>query len=244
MRKRVNVARTRRSAPATDAWAPSAERDTAVLVARHHASPASTRRPGARRSPPRQTHRRHVHRDGGMAEGPVETEQFNFDALDFRPITARSEAGHSSHPVVKVLPRHLPVQIRALLGRATAGPSLSIGRVPNELTPPHTPVFHQWGLALDKELTMPTCAEPRRLRPRWFGPQGHPGSPPLLPVHQSRPRSRSWFANWRGPRLAEWGGCRVVNPMCARLHRPGLPVRVRRGWADTADRNIPDSVTW
>ena len=80
----------------------------------------------------------------------METEQFNFDALNFPPdhparsesdtfhIAPRAPGRPAAHP-------HLPVQVRTLLDRELPVYIVSIGRTfrTDELDSTHTPVFHQ-----------------------------------------------------------------------------------------------------
>ncbi|OPX09739.1 phenylalanine--tRNA ligase subunit alpha, partial [Mycobacterium sp. AT1] len=155
--RRVNVARTEAQA-AFDVRIEvlRAERDAAALVAeRIDVTLPSTREPIGARHPITilTDHVADVFVAMGweLAEGPeVETEQFNFDALNFPPDhPARSEqdtfqiAPDGSRQVLRT--HTSPVQIRALLERELPVYIVSIGRTfrTDELDATHTPVFHQ-----------------------------------------------------------------------------------------------------
>ena len=141
-----------------------AERDAAVLVAeRIDVTLPSTRQPIGARHPitilAEHIADTFVAMGWELAEGPeVETEQFNFDALNFPPDhPARSEqdtfhiAPDGSRQVLRT--HTSPVQIRALLERELPVYIVSIGRTfrTDELDATHTPVFHQVeGLAVDR----------------------------------------------------------------------------------------------
>ncbi|HVQ99626.1 MAG TPA: hypothetical protein VMS16_12630, partial [Mycobacterium sp.] len=159
-----------------------------------------------------------------MVEGPeVETEQFNFDALNFPPDhPARSEqdtfyiAPESSRQLLRT--HTSPVQVRTLLERELPVYVISIGRTfrTDELDATHTPVFHQVeGLAVDRGLSMAHLrgtldalaraefgsAAWTRIRPHFF-----PFTEPSAEVDV-------WFVNKKGgPGWVEWGGCGMVNP--------------------------------
>ena len=159
-----------------------------------------------------------------LAEGPeVETEHFNFDALNFLPDhPARSEqdtfhvAPDGSRQVLRT--HTSPVQIRALLERELPVYIVSIGRTfrTDELDATHTPVFHQVeGLAVDRGLTMAHpaghagCVRARRVRARGQ----HPFRPHFFPFTEPSAEVDVWFENKKGgPGWVEWGGCGMVNP--------------------------------
>src|SRR6478609_8719225 len=154
--KRVNVARTDAQRAYDERLAAlRAERDAAVLVAeRIDVTLPSTRQPIGARHPitilAEHIADTFVAMGWELAEGPeVETEQFNFDALNFPPDhPARSEQD-TFHIA--------PVQVRTLLARELPVYIVSIGRTfrTDELDSTHTPVFHQVeGLAVDRGLTM------------------------------------------------------------------------------------------
>ncbi|MDT5149409.1 MAG: phenylalanyl-tRNA synthetase alpha chain [Mycobacterium sp.] len=159
-----------------------------------------------------------------LAEGPeVETEQFNFDALNFPPDhPARSEqdtfqVGPDGSRLV--LRTHTsPVQIRALLERELPVYIVSIGRTfrTDELDATHTPVFNQVeGLAVDRGLTMANLRGTLDAFARAeFGPQGRTRlRPHFFPFTEPSAEVDVWFENKKGgPGWVEWGGCGMVNP--------------------------------
>jgi phenylalanyl-tRNA synthetase alpha chain len=159
-----------------------------------------------------------------LAEGPeVETEQFNFDALNFPPDhPARSEqdtfhVGPEGSRLV--LRTHTsPVQIRTLLERELPVYIVSIGRTfrTDELDSTHTPVFHQVeGLAVDRGLTMANLRGTLDAFARAeFGPQGRTRlRPHFFPFTEPSAEVDVWFENKKGgPGWVEWGGCGMVNP--------------------------------
>ncbi|GAA4804071.1 phenylalanine--tRNA ligase subunit alpha [Actinomycetospora chlora] len=159
-----------------------------------------------------------------VAEGPeVESEWFNFDALNFlpdHPARTMQDTFHVEPAAARqVLRTHTsPVQIRALLERDLPVYVVCPGRTfrTDELDATHTPVFHQIeGLAVDKGLTMAHLkgtldafaqamfgAESAiRLRPSYF-PFTEPSAEPDV-----------WFPQKRGGAgWVEWGGCGMVDP--------------------------------
>ena len=190
-----------------------------------------------------------------LAEDEVETEQFNFDALNFPPDhPARSEqdtfyiAPDGSRQVLRLTS---PVQIRALLERELPVYIISIGRTfrTDELDATHTPVFHQVeGLAVDRGLTMANLrgtldAFARAL----FGPQGRTGSVRTSSRSPSRrarwtsglPTRRAGPAGWNGAAVA-WSTRMCCAPAALTLQRtPGS--RSAWGWSALQFRNgIPD----
>ncbi|CDO06315.1 phenylalanine--tRNA ligase subunit alpha [Mycolicibacterium cosmeticum] len=238
--KRVNVARTQAQQAFDDRLAQlRAERDAAVLVAeRIDVTLPSTRQPvGARHPITLLTERiadTFVAMGWELAEGPeVETEQFNFDALNFPPDhPARSEQDTFQIAAVsdpgaplaqegsrQVLRTHTsPVQIRALLERDLPVYIISLGRTfrTDELDATHTPVFHQVeGLAVDKGLTMAHLRGTLDALARAeFGPAGRTRfRPHFFPFTEPSAEVDVWFENKKGgPGWVEWGGCGMVNP--------------------------------
>jgi len=159
-----------------------------------------------------------------IAEGPeVETEWFNYDALNFRkdhPARTMQDTFYVA-PADSglVLRTHTsPVQIRSMLTRDLPLYVVCPGRTfrTDELDATHTPVFHQVeGIAIDKGLTMAHLkgtldafaramfgdSAKTRLRPSFF-PFTEPSAEPDV-----------WFeAKKGGPGWVEWGGCGMVNP--------------------------------
>ncbi len=234
--KLVNVARTEAQRAYDERLAAlRAERDAAVLVAeRIDVTLPSTRQPIGARHPitilAEHVADTFVAMGWELAEGPeVETEQFNFDALNFPPDhPARSEqdtfyiAPDGSRQVLRT--HTSPVQIRALLERDLPVYIISIGRTfrTDELDATHTPVFHQVeGLAVDKR---PDDGAParhaRRVRALGVRPAGsHPVPPALLPVHRAVRRGRRLVREQEGrARLGGVGRLRHGQSECvARL---------------------------
>ncbi|AMM32392.1 phenylalanyl-tRNA synthetase subunit alpha [Sinomonas atrocyanea] len=159
-----------------------------------------------------------------IAEGPeVESEWFNFDALNFKPDHPAREMQDTffvDPPEAHLLLRtHTsPVQVRSMLEREVPIYVLCPGKVfrTDELDATHTPVFHQFeGLAIDKGLSMADLrgtlehfarqmfgAEAQiRLRPNYF-----PFTEPSAELDIWHPGAKG------GPAWIEWGGCGMVNP--------------------------------
>ncbi|MHA7271121.1 phenylalanine--tRNA ligase subunit alpha [Arthrobacter sp. HLT1-20] len=159
-----------------------------------------------------------------IAEGPeVESEWFNFDALNFKPDHPAREMQDTffveppeAHLVMRT--HTSPVQVRALLERELPVYVLCPGKVfrTDELDATHTPVFHQFeGLAIDKNLSMADLRGTLehfvqqmfgeeaivRMRPNFF-----PFTEPSAEIDVWHPGAKG------GPRWIEWGGCGMVNP--------------------------------
>src|SRR2546423_3278909 len=232
--KRVNVARTEAQRAYDDRLAAlRAERDAAVLVAeRIDVTLPSTRQPIGARHPitilAEHIADTFVAMGWELAEGPeVETEQFNFDALNFPPDhPARSEqdtfyiAPEGSRQALRT--HTSPVQIRALLEGDLPVYIISIGRTfrTDELDATHTPVFHQVeGLAVDKGLTM---AHLRGTLDHFAQAMFGTGAatrwrPHYFPFTEPSAEFDVWFPGHRdGPQWVEWGGCGMVNPRVLR----------------------------
>jgi phenylalanyl-tRNA synthetase alpha chain len=180
-----------------------------------------------------------------IAEGPeVESEWFNFDALNFGPdhparqmqdtffVTDPDQA-----PARRlVLRTHTsPVQARALLARALPVYIACPGRVfrTDELDATHTPVFHQVeGLAVDKGLTMAHLRGTLDHFARaMFGPQARTRlRPSYFPFTEPSAEMDLWFPQKKGgPGWIEWGGCGMVNPNV--LRACGIDPEVYAGFA-------------
>ncbi len=206
-----------------------AERDAAVLVAeRIDVTLPSTRRATGARHPitilSEHIADTFVAMGWEVAEGPeVETEQFNFDALNFPPDhPARSEsdtfhvAPEGSRQVLRT--HTSPVQVRTLLERDPPVYIVSLGRTfrTDELDSTHTPVFHQVeGLAVDRGLTMAHLKGTLDAFARSeFGPQARTRiRPHFFPFTEPSAEVDVWFANKKGGAgWVEWGGCGMVNP--------------------------------
>ncbi|MFN8225740.1 MAG: phenylalanine--tRNA ligase subunit alpha [Mycobacterium sp.] len=228
--KRVNVARSEAQRLFDDRLAQlRADRDAEVLVAeRIDVTLPSTRQPVGARHPITILAERitdtFVAMGWELAEGPeVETEQFNFDALNF-PVDhpARSEqdtfyiAPEGSRQLLRT--HTSPVQVRALLSRELPVYVVSIGRTfrTDELDATHTPVFHQVeGLAVDRGLTMAHLKGTLDAFARSeFGPEARTRiRPHFFPFTEPSAEFDVWFADKKGgPGWVEWGGCGMVNP--------------------------------
>jgi len=228
--KRVNVARSAAQQAYDDRIVVlRAERDAAALVAeRIDVTLPTPRQPIGARHPitilAENVADTFVAMGWELAEGPeVETEQFNFDALNFPPDhPARSEqdtfhiAPDGSRQVLRT--HTSPVQIRALLERELPVYIVSIGRTfrTDELDATHTPVFHQVeGLAVDKGLTMANLRGTLDALARaQFGPEGRTRfRPHFFPFTEPSAEVDVWFPDKKGgPGWVEWGGCGMVNP--------------------------------
>ncbi|MGH3559317.1 MAG: phenylalanine--tRNA ligase subunit alpha, partial [Mycobacterium sp.] len=155
--RRVNTARAEAQRSYDERLAAlRAERDAAVLIAeRIDVTLPSTRAPTGARHPvtilAEHVADTFIAMGWELADGPeVETEQFNFDALNFpADHPARSEqdtfyvAPEGSRQLLRT--HTSPVQVRALLERELPVYVISIGRTfrTDELDATHTPVFHQ-----------------------------------------------------------------------------------------------------
>ncbi len=176
-----------------------------------------------------------------IAEGPeLESEWFNFDALNFKPDHPAREMQDtffveppSAHLVLRT--HTSPVQVRSMLERELPIYVLCPGKVfrTDELDATHTPVFHQFeGLAIDKGLTMADLVgtlehftrqlfgtEAKvRLRPNYF-----PFTEPSAELDIWHPGAKG------GPQWIEWGGCGMVNPNV--LRAAGIDPEVYSGFA-------------
>ncbi|MBV9639493.1 MAG: phenylalanine--tRNA ligase subunit alpha [Mycobacteriaceae bacterium] len=206
-----------------------AQRDAAVLVAeRIDVTLPSTRLPVGARHPitilADHIADTFVAMGWELAEGPeVETEHFNFDALNFLPDHPARSMQDTFHVAPdgsrQVLRTHTsPVQVRTLLAREPPVYIVSIGRTfrTDELDATHTPVFHQVeGLAVDRGLTMAHLRGTLDAFARAeFGPQARTRMRPhFFPFTEPSAEVDVWFENRRGGAgWVEWGGCGMVNP--------------------------------
>jgi len=206
-----------------------AERDAAVLIAeRIDVTLPSTRQPTGARHPitilAEHIADTFIAMGWELAEGPeVESEQFNFDALNFpADHPARSEqdtfyiAPDGSRQLLRT--HTSPVQVRALLERTLPVYVISIGRTfrTDELDATHTPVFHQIeGLAVDRGLSMAHLRGTLDAFARAeFGPQARTRiRPHFFPFTEPSAEVDVWFENKKGGAgWVEWGGCGMVNP--------------------------------
>jgi phenylalanyl-tRNA synthetase alpha chain len=245
--KRVNIVRARAQRSYDERLAAlRAERDAEVLIAESiDVTLPSTRQPIGARHPitilAEHVADTFVAMGWELVEGPeVETEQFNFDALNFPPDhPARSEqdtfyiAPDGSRQVLRT--HTSPVQIRTLLERELPVYIISIGRTfrTDELDSTHTPVFHQVeGLAVDKGLTMAHLRGTLDAFARSeFGPHARIRfRPHFFPFTEPSAEVDVWFENKKGgPGFVEWGGCGMVNPNV--LRACGIDPEVYSGFA-------------
>lgn len=159
-----------------------------------------------------------------IADGPeVETEQFNFDMLNFlpdHPARTMQDTFHIAPEGSRVVLRtHTsPVQVRTLLSRELPIYIGCPGRTfrTDELDATHTPVFHQVeGLAVDKGLTM---ADLRgvldHLAKALFGSETKTRMRAnYFPFTEPSAEVDVWFPDKKGGAgWVEWGGCGMVNP--------------------------------
>lgn len=159
-----------------------------------------------------------------IADGPeVESEQFNFDMLNFLPDHPARTMQDTFHIAPEdsrmVLRTHTsPVQVRTLLSRELPIYIGCPGRTfrTDELDATHTPVFHQIeGLAVDKGLTM---ADLRgvldHLAKALFGPDTRTRMRAnYFPFTEPSAEVDVWFPDKKGGAgWVEWGGCGMVNP--------------------------------
>ena len=245
--KRVNVARSAAQSDFDERLAElRAARDAAVLVAEAiDVTLPSTRHPIGARHPitilAEHIADTFIAMGWELAEGPeVESEQFNFDALNFPPDhPARSEsdtfqiAPDGSRQLLRT--HTSPVQVRTLLERELPVYIVSIGRTfrTDELDSTHTPVFHQVeGLAVDRGLTMAHLRGTLDAFARSeFGPDARTRMRPhFFPFTEPSAEVDIFFPNKKGgPGWVEWGGCGMVNPNV--LRAAGIDPEVYSGFA-------------
>ncbi|MBY4384948.1 phenylalanine--tRNA ligase subunit alpha [Rhodococcus fascians] len=245
--KRVKVARDRVQKSFDERRAVlSTERDAAILVAETiDVTLPTDRTPVGARHPitiiSEQVADVFVGMGWEVEEGPeVETEHFNFDALNFLPDHPARTMQDTFHIAPEgsrqVLRTHTsPVQVRSMLSRDVPIYVVCPGRTfrTDELDTTHTPVFHQVeGLAIDKGLTMAHLrgtldafaqalfgSDTRtRMRPNYF-----PFTEPSAEVDVWFPKKKGG-AGW-----VEWGGCGMVNPKV--LQASGIDPEVYTGFA-------------
>jgi phenylalanyl-tRNA synthetase alpha chain len=223
-----------------------AERDAAVLVAQSiDVTLPSTRQPPGARHPitilAEHVADTFIAMGWELAEGPeVETEQFNFDALNFPPDhPARSEqdtfyvAPEDSRQLLRT--HTSPVQVRTLLERELPVYIVSIGRTfrTDELDATHTPVFHQVeGLAVDRGLSMAHLRGTLDAFARAeFGPEARTRiRPHFFPFTEPSAEVDVWFVGKKGGAgWVEWGGCGMVHPNV--LRAAGIDSEIYSGFA-------------
>ncbi|MEE6138585.1 phenylalanine--tRNA ligase subunit alpha [Mycobacterium sp. 050128] len=245
--KRVNTARGEVQSAYDERLAVlRAERDAAVLVAESiDVTLPSTRQPPGARHPitilAEHVADTFIAMGWELAEGPeVETEQFNFDALNFPPDhPARSEqdtfyvAPEDSRQLLRT--HTSPVQVRTLLERELPVYIVSIGRTfrTDELDSTHTPVFHQVeGLAVDRGLSMAHLRGTLDAFARAeFGPEARTRiRPHFFPFTEPSAEVDVWFVGKKGGAgWVEWGGCGMVHPNV--LRAAGIDPEVYSGFA-------------
>ncbi len=176
-----------------------------------------------------------------VAEGPeLESEWFNFDALNFlpdHPARTMQDTFHTEPTEARqVLRTHTsPVQIRTLLERDLPVYVVCPGRTfrTDELDATHTPVFHQVeGLAIDKGLTMAHLKGTLDAFARaMFGPDSTIRlRPSYFPFTEPSAEPDVWFPQRKGgPGWVEWGGCGMVDPNV--LRACGVDPEVYSGFA-------------
>ncbi len=164
-----------------------------------------------------------------VAQGPeLETEWFNFDALNFPKDHPAREMQDSFYVATApgsptesglVLRTHTsPVQIRAMLERRPPLYVVCPGRVyrTDELDATHTPVFHQVeGLAVDRQLSMAHLKGTLDHFARaMFGPESATRlRPSYFPFTEPSAEMDVYFPGRKGgPGWVEWGGCGMVDP--------------------------------
>ena len=159
-----------------------------------------------------------------VAEGPeLESEHFNFDALNFLPDHPARTMQDTFHVAPEgsrqVLRTHTsPVQVRSMLSRDLPLFVVCPGRTfrTDELDATHTPVFHQIeGLAIAEGLTMAHLKGTLDAFARaMFGPDSRIRfRPSYFPFTEPSAEPDVWFPEKKGGAgWVEWGGCGMVNP--------------------------------
>lgn len=185
-----------------------------------------------------------------ISDGPeVETEWFDFDALNFGPDhparqmqdtfyvkgnQAKDAAGFvGSNMVLRT--QTSSDQVRGLIAHGVPLYIACPGRVfrTDELDATHTPVFHQVeALAVDKGLTMADLKGVLdKLAVAMFGPEAKSRlRPSYFPFTEPSAELDLWFPDKKGgPGWIEWGGCGMVNPNV--LRSAGIDPDVYTGFA-------------
>jgi phenylalanyl-tRNA synthetase alpha chain len=176
-----------------------------------------------------------------VAEGPeVETEWFNFDALNFLPDHPARTMSDTFYIAPAdsglVLRTHTsPVQIRSLLDRDLPVYVVCPGRTyrTDEIDATHLPVFNQVeGLAVDKGITMAHLKGTLDHFARaMFGPESKTRfRPNFFPFTEPSAEVDVWFPEKKGGAgWVEWGGCGMVDPNV--LRACGIDTEVYSGFA-------------
>ena len=161
-----------------------------------------------------------------VAQGPeLETEWFNFDALNFpkdHPARAMQDsfyvAGDREGSGLVLRTHTSPVQVRTMLVREPPIYVVCPGRVyrTDELDATHTPVFHQVeGLAIDRHLSMAHLKGTLDHFARaMFGPESRTRlRPSFFPFTEPSAEMDVYFPDKKGGAgWVEWGGCGMVDP--------------------------------
>ena len=185
-----------------------------------------------------------------IADGPeVETEWYNFDALNFGPDHPARQMqdtfyvkGDQAHDAAGFAGSNMIMrtqtssdQVRALIGRGVPLYIACTGRVfrTDELDSTHSPVFHQVeALAVDRNLTMADLKGVLdKLAVAMFGPEAKTRlRPSYFPFTEPSAEMDLWFPGKKGgPGWIEWGGCGMVNPNV--LRSAGIDPEVYSGFA-------------
>ncbi|RSX56145.1 phenylalanine--tRNA ligase subunit alpha [Bifidobacterium dolichotidis] len=168
-----------------------------------------------------------------ISDGPeVETEWFDFDALNFGPDHPARQMqdtfyvkGNQTKDAAGFVGSNMVLrtqtssdQVRGLIKNGVPLYIACPGRVfrTDELDATHTPVFHQIeALAVDKGLTMADLKGVLdKLAVAMFGPDAHTRlRPSYFPFTEPSAELDLWFPDKKGgPGWLEWGGCGMVNP--------------------------------
>lgn len=159
-----------------------------------------------------------------VEDGPeLESEWFNFDALNFKPDHPARElqdtffvAPADRHTVMRT--HTSPVQMRSMLRRGVPLYIVCPGRVyrTDELDATHTPVFHQIeGLAVDRGLSMADLKGTLiHFARQMFGEEATIRlRPNHFPFTEPSAEMDVWVPDAKGgPQWIEWGGCGMVHP--------------------------------
>ena len=185
-----------------------------------------------------------------ISDGPeVETEWFDFDALNFGPDHPARQMqdtfyvkGNQSKDAAGFVGSNMVLrtqtssdQVRGLIAHGVPLYIACPGRVfrTDELDATHTPVFHQVeALAVDKGLTMADLKGVLdKLAVAMFGPEAKSRlRPSYFPFTEPSAELDLWFPDKKGgPGWIEWGGCGMVNPNV--LRSAGLDPDVYTGFA-------------
>jgi phenylalanyl-tRNA synthetase alpha chain len=176
-----------------------------------------------------------------VAEGPeVETEWFNFDALNFLPDHPARTTSDTFYVAPAdsglVLRTHTsPVQVRSLLDRELPVYVVCPGRTfrTDEIDATHLPVFNQVeGLAVDKGITMAHLKGTLDHFARaMFGPESRTRfRPNFFPFTEPSAEVDVWFPEKKGGAgWVEWGGCGMVDPNV--LRSCGVDTEIYSGFA-------------